>query len=127
VKDYSLRHQRYPLLVLQLLNCTPRLLISPGSRFCSFLDKQAISSFPRVWYGDGLEVEFSLTDPGWASLPPDPGTQEVVSDGAQILFDREGTLAMLLASITPNTGWLPSRRDDANLAQQLQCWEARQE
>jgi predicted nucleotidyltransferase len=55
----------------------------------------------RVRYESGLEVEFSLTDPGWASLPPDPGTQGVVSDGAQILLDREGELARLIASVPP--------------------------
>ncbi len=55
----------------------------------------------RVWYESGLEVEFSFTDPGWASLPPDPGTQSVVSDGAQILLDREGELARLIASVPP--------------------------
>jgi Streptomycin adenylyltransferase len=51
----------------------------------------------RVWYAGGLEVEFSWTEPDWASLPPEPGTQRVVSDGARIVFDREGMLAALLA------------------------------
>ncbi len=55
----------------------------------------------RVWYDDGPEVEFSLTDPGWASLPADPGTAQVVSDGARILFDRDGALAALLAAVPP--------------------------
>jgi predicted nucleotidyltransferase len=53
----------------------------------------------RVWYGDDLEVEFSLTDPGWAALPLDPGTAQVVSDGARLLFDRDGMLAALLAAV----------------------------
>jgi streptomycin adenylyltransferase len=51
----------------------------------------------RVWYAKGLEVEFSWTEPAWASLPPDPGTTQVVSDRARIVFDREGMLAALLA------------------------------
>ena len=55
----------------------------------------------RVWYAGGLEVEFSWTEPDWASLPPDPGTRKVVSDGARIVFDREGMLAALLAAIPP--------------------------
>jgi predicted nucleotidyltransferase len=55
----------------------------------------------RVWYAGGPEVEFSWTDPGWAALPPDPGTQQVVSDGARIIFDREGVLATLLAAVRP--------------------------
>jgi predicted nucleotidyltransferase len=58
----------------------------------------------RVWYAEGLEVEFGLTRPEWAALPPDPGTREVVSDGARILFDREGTLAKLLHAVPPAWG-----------------------
>jgi predicted nucleotidyltransferase len=53
----------------------------------------------RVWYADRMEVEFSWTDPGWAALPPDPGTRQVVVDGARILFDRDGALAALLAAV----------------------------
>lgn len=49
----------------------------------------------RVWYQDGLEVEFGITLPNWASLPVDPGTRRVVSDGVQIIFDREGSLNWL--------------------------------
>lgn len=55
----------------------------------------------RVWYATGLEVEFSWTEPDWASLPPDPGTTRVVSDGARIVFDRNGMLAALLAAVPP--------------------------
>lgn len=55
----------------------------------------------RVWYEGGLEVEFGLTDPGWAALPADSGTREVVSDGARILFDRGGTLDTLLQAVPP--------------------------
>jgi predicted nucleotidyltransferase len=57
----------------------------------------------RVWYAGGLEVEFSWTDPGWAALPPDPGTRQVVADGAAILFDREGVLDALLAAVAPGS------------------------
>jgi hypothetical protein len=57
----------------------------------------------RVWYGDGLEVEFGWTQPDWAALPPDPGTRQVVADGARIVFDREGVLAALLAAIPPGS------------------------
>ena len=55
----------------------------------------------RVWYEEGLEVEFGLTRPEWAALPPDPGTREVVADGALILFDREGKLDRLLQCVPP--------------------------
>lgn len=53
----------------------------------------------RVWYAHGLEVEFGWTEPDWAALPPDPGTRQVVADGARIILDRGGVLARLLAAI----------------------------
>jgi len=42
----------------------------------------------RVWYGDGLEVEFGIADRDWASKPLDPGTRQTIDDGCVILFDR---------------------------------------
>lgn len=44
----------------------------------------------RVWYEDGLEVEFGITSPDWAAQPLDAGTQQVISDGVQIVFERDG-------------------------------------
>ncbi len=46
----------------------------------------------RVWYQDGLEVEFGITLPDWSARPLDPGTRAVLSDGAQAVFDRSGAL-----------------------------------
>lgn len=51
----------------------------------------------RVWYVGGLEVEFGLTDPGWADQPLDPGTAQVLLDGARLLFERRPLLSSLLA------------------------------
>jgi predicted nucleotidyltransferase len=42
----------------------------------------------RVWYADGLEVEFGIADRAWASAPLDNGTRQVIDDGCAILFDR---------------------------------------
>lgn len=42
----------------------------------------------RVWYADGLEVEFGIADRDWGSAPLDAGTRQVVDDGCVILFDR---------------------------------------
>lgn len=54
----------------------------------------------RVFYESGLEVEFGLTSVRWATTDPlDPGTRQVVSDGAKILYDPDGLLATLLAHI----------------------------
>lgn len=45
----------------------------------------------RVWYQDGLEVEFGLVEPSWMNRPLDAGTHQVLSDGYKILVDK-GTL-----------------------------------
>jgi hypothetical protein len=42
----------------------------------------------RVWYADGLEVEFGIADRSWASAPLDVGTRRVIEDGLVVLFDR---------------------------------------
>jgi predicted nucleotidyltransferase len=46
----------------------------------------------RVYYEDGLEIEFGLTSSEWVNLPIDEGTGKVISDGMQILLDKEGLL-----------------------------------
>lgn len=46
----------------------------------------------RVWYADGLEVEYGLTDETWAAIPLDEGTKKVVFDGMQVLFERKPML-----------------------------------
>jgi predicted nucleotidyltransferase len=47
----------------------------------------------RVWYADGLEVEYGLTDPTWAAAPLDAGTARVIGDGLRVLFEREPLLS----------------------------------
>ena len=49
----------------------------------------------RVWYAEGHEVEFGITDERWADIPIDSGTQHVISDGMQILFERDELLSRL--------------------------------
>lgn len=41
----------------------------------------------RVWYADGLEVEYGLTDESWAAVPLDEGSRRVLSDGMRVLFE----------------------------------------
>jgi predicted nucleotidyltransferase len=53
----------------------------------------------RVYYTEGLEVEFGMTTLAWAALPVDPGTQDVVSHGMRILWDREGLLGRLQEAV----------------------------
>jgi predicted nucleotidyltransferase len=53
----------------------------------------------RVYYRDGVEVEFGMTTLAWAALPVDPGTKHVVSHGMRILWDREGRLGRLQEAV----------------------------
>ncbi len=54
----------------------------------------------RVFYGNGLEVEFGITTPEWAEANPvDPGTERIVKDGAKIILDRDGVLGLLVNKI----------------------------
>lgn len=50
----------------------------------------------RVWYQDGLEVEYGLTTRAWVALPIDERTRRVIQDGLQILLDTEGLLSHLM-------------------------------
>jgi predicted nucleotidyltransferase len=47
----------------------------------------------RVWYQDGLEVEFGITTPDWAQAPLDEGTRQVLDPGFVLVFDRGGKFA----------------------------------
>ncbi len=49
----------------------------------------------RVYYENGLEIEFGFSDAAWAAQPLDAGTREVLRDGFQILFDRGNALGGL--------------------------------
>jgi uncharacterized protein len=51
----------------------------------------------RVWYSDGLEVEFGFTDETWCALPVDGGTKRVIADGIQIITERASILSRLIA------------------------------
>lgn len=47
----------------------------------------------RVWYTNDLEVEYGISDTRWAAEPLDEGSREVLSDGAEILFERSPLLS----------------------------------
>lgn len=54
----------------------------------------------RVFYASGLEVEFGITSLQWAKINPvDIGTRRVITDGAKILYDKEGILRQLINAI----------------------------
>ena len=47
----------------------------------------------RVWYQNGVEVEYGITTPDWAAVPLDAGTQEVMLGGMTVLFERGNLLS----------------------------------
>lgn len=50
----------------------------------------------RVFYENGLEVEFGVTTPEWVKTDPvDSGTERVIKEGAKILYDKEEILKSL--------------------------------
>lgn len=51
----------------------------------------------RVWYADGLEVEYGLTGEEWAADPLDPGSRRVMEGGMRVLFERGDLLSHHLA------------------------------
>ncbi|UOY03068.1 nucleotidyltransferase domain-containing protein [Blastococcus sp. PRF04-17] len=54
----------------------------------------------RFLLGTGLEVDFCVGPPAWASVDPlDPGTAAVVSAGMRSLHDPDGALATLAAAV----------------------------
>ena len=46
----------------------------------------------RVWYENGMEVEFGLMKLSWAALPLDAGTRRVLEDGYQVIADKDGVI-----------------------------------
>lgn len=51
----------------------------------------------RVFYDDGLEVEFGITTPKWVTIEPGECLhRRVIADGARIILDPTGLLAALL-------------------------------
>lgn len=58
----------------------------------------------RVVYADGLEIEFGLTSPTWATPPLDPATAAVIRDGLEPVWDPDRTFAAAVqaASAAPD-------------------------
>ena len=51
----------------------------------------------RVWYENGPEVEYGITDESWAALPLDEGTREVIAGGMRVLFEKDQLLSRHLS------------------------------
>ena len=54
----------------------------------------------RVWYKNGLEVEYGMVTQTWVGIPLDVGTLRVLSDGYKILIDKKD-IFLPVASIIP--------------------------
>ncbi|MCR4305973.1 MAG: nucleotidyltransferase domain-containing protein [Candidatus Daviesbacteria bacterium] len=51
----------------------------------------------RVFYDNGLEIEYGITIKEWAKVDPiDPGTKRVIKGGARVLFDRDEILKLIM-------------------------------
>jgi len=55
----------------------------------------------RVWYQNGVEVEYGITTPDWAAIPLDAGTQEVLRGGMRVLFERGNLLSRSGVAVAP--------------------------
>jgi predicted nucleotidyltransferase len=47
----------------------------------------------RVWYQNGMEVEYGFATPDWVATPLDAGTQRVLRDGMIVLFEQGNLLS----------------------------------
>lgn len=85
-------------LVLICIRPAPYLQNTDWVHQFGVVEKQQVEEYGqltslRVWYKDGSEVEFGLTDESWAALPLDEGTRRVIDDGMQILFEKDCILS----------------------------------
>ena len=84
-----------------LMDGREELLRSPSffSRFGAMkrykLEDWSACQSVRVWYQNGLEVEFGLVKPDWIKRPLDPGTMRVLQSGCKVLADKHGLFAGL--------------------------------
>lgn len=47
----------------------------------------------RVWYENGLEIEYGFTTQEWVAAPLEAGTKRVVEGGLRVLFEKENLLS----------------------------------
>ncbi|HBY94879.1 MAG TPA: hypothetical protein DEP84_13130 [Chloroflexi bacterium] len=58
----------------------------------SSIEDYGASKSRRIFYCNGLEVEFGIAAPNWASIPLDAGTKRVLTDGVKVLYDPKQLL-----------------------------------
>jgi len=47
----------------------------------------------RVWYENGLEIEYGFATPEWIQAPLDEGTRQIIDDGLRVLFEKDVLLS----------------------------------
>jgi predicted nucleotidyltransferase len=57
------------------------------------IEEYGILTSIRVWYSDGREIEYGITNDHWADIPLDEGTRQVIADGMRVLFERRPILS----------------------------------
>jgi GrpB-like predicted nucleotidyltransferase (UPF0157 family) len=129
-------------LDILLLTDTPTPFTTSSEWLSAFGSPQVIRreqfgviSERRVRLRSGLDVEFGIGSPQWASTPPiEPGTRRVAQQGLRPLFDPNGILASL-RNVLPgsedepvriasyNSSW-PARFDEEkeHLLQAIEPW-----
>jgi len=53
----------------------------------------------RVFYSNGPEMEFGITDKSWIALPLDEGTLGVLRDGSRVLYERDASISETINSV----------------------------
>ena len=91
---------------LIILSEDPQILITDQKWRNSFgeIEKSSIEDWGilksvRTFYKDGTEIEFGITSLDWATVPLDPGTLKVVTDGMKILYDPNNILKKVVQAI----------------------------
>lgn len=54
------------------------------------IEYYGVATSIRIWYENSFEVEYTIVDINWISLPLDSGTQQVLSNGYKIIVDKHG-------------------------------------
>lgn len=58
-----------------------------GEILSSSIEDYGAAKSRRIVYRSGLEVEFGIAAPTWASVPLDAGTKSVLTGGVKVLYD----------------------------------------
>jgi len=53
----------------------------------------------RVFYSNGPEMEFGITDKSWIALPLDEGTLGVLRNGSSVLCERDASISEIINSV----------------------------